>query len=204
MGVRRGSRWRPSLLLMTAGSALAAAVGNAVGLSAQPLEPLPLQSRLGAAIADDANTRDRAAARRGRTLDLREQAVRAAEARLKSDAAPPPDAAAQAAAAGAPPPPSQYDDLAKIYAAMKPAAAAAVMEQLDLEVQMRVAQKMRERSIASVMAAMSPRGAAALTMALARKQAGGGAATTATKPRPGAPTPAGAAGAAPPRDRRPS
>lgn len=203
MGVRRGSRWRPSLLLMTAGSALAAVVGNAVGLSAQPLEPLPIQSRLGAAIADDANIRDRAAARRGRTLDLREQAVRAAEARLKSDTAAKPDEAAQAAAAGGPPPPSQYDDLAKIYAAMKPAAAAAVMEQLDLEVQMRVAQKMRERSIASVMAAMSPRGAAALTMALARKQAGAGAAAAGVRPRPGTPTPAPGA-AATPRDRRPS
>jgi len=54
---------------------------------------------------------------------------------------------------------------------MKPAAAALVMEQLELDVQMRVAQRMRERSTAMIMAAMTPKGAAALTMALARRQA---------------------------------
>jgi len=38
-------------------------------------------------------------------------------------------------------------------------------------VQMKVAQRMRERSTALVMAAMTPKGAAALSMALARKSA---------------------------------
>ena len=77
--------------------------------------------------------------------------------------------------------PDQFDDLAKIYQAMKPAAAALVLEQLDLDVQMRVAQRMRERSTAMILAAMTPKAAAALTMALARRQA----------PRPSYVTPAG-------------
>jgi flagellar motility protein MotE (MotC chaperone) len=46
-----------------------------------------------------------------------------------------------------------------------------VFEQLDMEVQMKVAQRMRERSTAMIMAAMTPKGAAALSMALARKSA---------------------------------
>ena len=174
---------RPSLLMMTAASAAVAMVGNAVGLAAMPsgaqAAASPASSRLGVAIADDLGARDQAAVRRGRALDMREQAVRATEARLKADAGNRPDAAAAAPAqtgspgspAGATPPTDQYDDLARIYQAMKPASAALVLEQLDLDVQMRVAQRMRERSTALVLAALTPRGAAALTMALARRDA---------------------------------
>jgi len=39
-------------------------------------------------------------------------------------------------------------------------------------VQMKVAQRMRERSTAMIMAAMTPKGAAALSMAMARRNAG--------------------------------
>jgi len=169
---------RPSLLLLTAGAASIAAIGNAVGLAA----PGPMaggtaeRTRLGVQIAEDLSQRDKAAARRGRALDLREQAARAAEARLKAEAAAPVAPAAMPAEAGVPaggpvPPADQYDDLARIYQAMKPAAAAVVLEQLDLDVQMRVAQKMRDRSTAMILAAMTPKGAAALTMAMARRQA---------------------------------
>ena len=173
---------RPSLLMLTAASAAVAMVGNAVGLAAMPsgaqAAGSPASSRLGVAIADDLGARDQAAVRRGRALDMREQAVRATEARLKADAGSRQDAAAApaqpsspGAPAGATPPTDQYDDLARIYQAMKPASAALVLEQLDLDVQMRVAQRMRERSTAMVLAAMTPRGAAALTMALARRDA---------------------------------
>ncbi|MET4595542.1 MULTISPECIES: MotE family protein [unclassified Sphingomonas] len=166
---------RPSLLVMTAVAAGLATVANAVGLAGadEAGAPAKITSRLGVAIADDTSARDQAATRRGRTLDLREQAVRAAEMRLKASAgasnpaaAPPP-----ATATAGTPTPDQFDDLARIYQAMKPAAAAPVMEQLDLDVQMRVAQRMRERSTAMIMAAMTPKGAAALTMAMARRQA---------------------------------
>ena len=178
---------RPSLLLMTAFSAAVAVVGNTVGLAATVSEGAAAEaptSRLGAAIAADISERDKAAARRNRALDLREQAAQAAESRLR--AAPPVAAAGtpagEAPAAG----PDQYDDLARIYQVMKPAAAAVVLEQLDLDVQMRVAQKMRERSTAMILAAMTPKGAAALTMAMARRRAA-------------APAPAPALAAATPR-----
>lgn len=189
---------RPSLLVMTAVAAGLATVANAVGLAGadEAGAPAKITSRLGVAIADDTSARDQAATRRGRTLDLREQAVRAAEMRLKASAgasnpaaAPPP-----ATATAATPTPDQFDDLARIYQAMKPAAAALVMEQLDLDVQMRVAQRMRERSTAMIMAAMTPKGAAALTMAMARRQAY--ARPPAGKPQgqPGAGTASSAAG----------
>ena len=164
---------RPSLLLMTAFSAAVAVVGNTVGLAATVSEGAAAEaptSRLGAAIAADISERDKAAARRNRALDLREQAAQAAESRLR--AAPPAAAAAGTPAGEAPAAgPDQYDDLARIYQVMKPAAAAVVLEQLDLDVQMRVAQKMRERSTAMILAAMTPKGAAALTMAMARRRA---------------------------------
>ena len=174
--------WRPSLLLLTALAAGAGAVGNAVGLAASPEAAGAASSgpktRLGVAIDGELSARDRKAGQRQRTLDLREQAVRAAEARMKAngeaDAAaadPAGGAAGPAGAGGAEAPADQFDNLARIYQAMKPAAAAVVMEQLDIDVQMRVAQKMRERSTAAIMGAMTPKGAAALTMALARRGA---------------------------------
>ncbi len=176
---------RPSLLLLTAFSAAVAVVGNTVGLAATVTEGAAAEaptSRLGAAIASDISERDKAAARRNRALDMREQAAQAAESRLR--ATPQPSAATpagEAPAAG----PDQYDDLARIYQVMKPAAAAVVLEQLDLDVQMRVAQKMRERSTAMILAAMTPKGAAALTMAMARRRA----ATPAPSPALAAATP---------------
>ena len=54
---------------------------------------------------------------------------------------------------------------------MKPAKAAPVFEQLDLEVQYLVAKKMRERSAALLMGAMSAEGAARLSMRMAGRQA---------------------------------
>ncbi|WP_445190902.1 hypothetical protein ACT009_09765 [Sphingomonas sp. Tas61C01] len=175
---------RPSLLLMTAAATALASIANAVGVASP--DPAVPQTRLGVAIADDVDARDKTAVRRGRSLDLREQAIRAAEARLKADletrAAPAGSAAPGVVAGGdGAASPDQFDDLAKIYQAMKPAAAALVLEQLDLDVQMRVAQRMRERSTAMILAAMTPKAAAALTMALARRQA----------PRPSYVTPAG-------------
>lgn len=159
---------RASLLLLTAAVAGTAMVGNAVGLAVAAPDPGEArQTRLGAAIGNDIGQRDKAAGQRARALDLREQAVRAAETRLNSG----PPAAQQNPAPGAPPPPDQYDNLARIYQAMKPASAALVLEQLDLDVQSRVAEKMRERSTAMIMAAMTPKGAARLTMALAGRHA---------------------------------
>ena len=173
---------RPSLLLLTAAASALAVVANAATLAAPDPDSAP-KTRLGSSIEQDINARDSAAAKRKRGLDLREQAAKAAEARLQADLE-----ARQKGTGGAPgsdaalPPEAQFDELARIYQAMKPAKAALVFEQLDMEVQMKVAQRMRANSTASILASMTPRGAAALSMALARKSA--------ARPRPITPAPA--------------
>lgn len=168
---------RPSLLTLTAAAAAVAAVANGVSAASPDATggAAPAQTRLGAAIGGEIAARDRQAAERKRALDLRAQATRAAEARLKADLDARQQASAAPAAASNRPGATveeegdQYEDLARIYQAMKPAQAAVVFEQLDLDVQMRVAQKMRERSTAMMLGAMTPKGAAKLSMALARR-----------------------------------
>jgi flagellar motility protein MotE (MotC chaperone) len=183
---------RPSLLLLTAGVAGIAVVANAATIATGQQDTSPTTTRLGNAIMQDMSDRDAAAARRKRGLDLREQAAKAAsqrlaaevEARKKQEEGTQPAAGGPAGPGAAPlPAEAQFDELARIYQAMKPKAAAVVFEQLDMEVQMKVAQRMRERSTAMIMAAMSPKGAAALSMAMARRNAA----------RPQAAPPSGAA-----------
>ena len=173
---------RPSLLVLLAGAAGLAAIGHGAAISAAA-EP---ETRLGASIQQSAVDRDKAAARRQRALDLREQAAQATEARLQA-AVPPAGAGPQRPGAGGAEAEveDQYDELARIYQSMKPAKAALVFEQLAMDVQMKVAKKMRERSAAMLMASMTPNGAAALSMALARNR------PVERRPRPAA-TPAGA------------
>jgi flagellar motility protein MotE (MotC chaperone) len=168
---------RPSLLLMTAAASALAVVANASTIATSATQSNAPKTRLGSAIDQDLAERDAESARRKRGLDLREQATKAAQSRLQADLEARQKeaevAAAPGAAAGsaAEPADGQFDELARIYQAMKPKAAAVVFEQLDMEVQMKVAQRMRERSTAMIMAAMTPKGAAALSMALARKSA---------------------------------
>lgn len=166
---------RPSLLLMTAVASALAVVANASTIASTATQSNAPRTRLGNSIEQDLAQRDAEAARRKRGLDLREQATRAAQVRLQADLEARQKETEVAAAAGASgpaePPEAQFDELARIYQAMKPRAAAMVFEQLDMEVQMKVAQRMRERSTAMIMAAMTPKGAAALSMALARKSA---------------------------------
>jgi len=175
---------RPSLLTLTAAVAAMAVLANGVSLASPTVTaPEAPQTRLGNSIGQELGARDQAAARRNRALELREQAAKATEARIKAQleaqqkqqAEP----ATQAVGGKAGDTPDQYADLARIYQAMKPAKAAVVFEQLDLDVQMRIAQQMRERSTALILAAMTPRAAATLSMALARRLA--------VTPRPAAP-----------------
>lgn len=169
--------------LMTGGSTLVSA-GTAIAEQAKAppaAEPAPT-TRMGAMVADDMAKRDAAARARARAIDLQEQAAKAAAMRLQSalksgaqtsdpaTAGAPPASPPPGAASG-PPQPDQFDTLARIYQAMKPAKAAPVFEQLDLEVQYLVAKKMRERSAALLMAAMSPQGAARLSMRMAGRPA---------------------------------
>ncbi|WP_188054501.1 MotE family protein [Sphingosinithalassobacter sp. CS137] len=180
---------RPSLLLLTAAASALAVVAN--GVTAATPEPqaqsAPAAStRLGNEIEQDLSARDAAAARRRRALDLREQAARAAEARLQAQMGAQQQQQQPAAAganAEAPPEGAQFDELARIYQAMKPGKAAVVFEQLELDVQMQIAQRMRERSTAQILAAMTPQGAAALSMALARGRADAGQAMRRPQPQ---------------------
>jgi len=187
---------RPSLLMVMAAVATLSTVANAI--AAAPASDLP-PTRLGTAINQDLAKRDQSGAARNRALSLREQVARAAEERIKANARARQQEAAAAAAAAASAAPgdkataqnAQFDDLARIYQAMKPARAALVLEQLDMDVQMQVAQRMRQRSTAMILAAMTPAGAADLSMSLARK-------TPRRRVVPPIPKPAAAAPAAAP------
>jgi len=156
---------RVSLLALTALTAGLSAIANALTRTAEP-------TRLGAAIGDDLAARDRQAAEKARALDLREQAARSAESRLRAAGGA---AAAPATAAPAVSPPAKvseeqrYAELARIYQAMKPKAAAQVLQQLGLPLQVEVCRRMRERSAALILAAMDPAKAAVLTTAMARQ-----------------------------------
>lgn len=172
------ARWRampgrPSLLAMTAGAAALSAVANAVAVAAPAAEPAPA-TRLGVSIQQSVRERDQALADQKRGLELREQAARATEERLKADLLARQSDAARPGAGGngakAVEPDEPYDDLARIYQTMKPAKAAVIFERLDMEVQTEVAKRMRERSTALIVSNMSPNAAVQLSMALAGKR----------------------------------
>jgi flagellar motility protein MotE (MotC chaperone) len=171
-------RFRPTLLQLTAFSALSASVGLGSAIANQPAET----SRLGASIKENLADRDRVAAEQKRKLDLQKQVVQAAETRLRErlgagqpQAVGAPGATGAPGAVGALPgqaaqaalPDEAISNLARIYQAMKPAKAALVMEKLGLDVQVKITKEIRERSMGMIMGAMTPDGAARLSAALA-------------------------------------
>lgn len=168
-------RFRPTLLQLTAFSALSASVGLGSAIANQPVET----SRLGASIKENLADRDRAAAEQKRKLDLQKQVMQAAESRLREKlGAGRPQAGGAPGAPGVvgelpgqPAQPALADEaisnLARIYQAMKPAKAAIVMEKLGLDVQVKITKEIRERSMGMIMGAMTPDGAARLSAALA-------------------------------------
>lgn len=174
---------QPSLLMLTAAAAALSTVAHGLNSSAYTAQESP-PTRLGSAIQSEMSERKKTAAERARALDLREQALKASEKRLqnllrsqqeqKQKQEPP--AAAQPAGPTKPAAPAKeadtYDQLARIYQSMKPKQAAIVFERLHIDVQIAVARKMRERSTAQILAAMTPAGAARLSMALAGKPVG--------------------------------
>ena len=186
---------RPPLLAMLAGMAAVAIVANGAAISAPAASQ---ETRMGVSIKQSVKDRDRAAAERNRALDLREQAARAAEERRKAEMQARPNTP-KAAAAKEDEQDGPYDSLARIYQTMKPAKAARVFEQLELDVQVQVAQRMRDRATASILASMSPDAAARLSMAMAGKNAQRpqmpaqpGARPAQPAPRAGRPAPTGA------------
>src|SRR5688572_23332063 len=117
---------RPSLLLMTAAASALAVVANASTIASTATQSNAPKTRLGNSIEQDLAQRDAEAARRKRGLDLREQATKAAQARLQADLEARQKetevAAAPGASGPAEPPEAQFDELARIYQAMKPKA----------------------------------------------------------------------------------
>ena len=172
---------RPSLLMLMAGAAALSTVAHVVsasGTTQQKEEGKASTTRLGSAIQSEIGEAKKNASERERALDLREQAIRASERRLKANlqnqqqqpkpnepAAGKPDAKTDKESEEE----QTLDQLARIYQAMKPKQAAPVFEQLDIDVQIAVARRMRERSTALILAAMTPTAAARLSMALAGK-----------------------------------
>lgn len=165
--------YRPALLQLTGLTALGAVVAFGSALASQP----PVQtSRLGASIKENLGQRDRNTAEQKRQLDLQQQAIKAAQTRLE-------DQLGSGKLAGTPPvtgtpgqngnlaqpeqPDQAIQNLARIYQAMKPAKAAAVLEKLNLEVQVKVAKEIRDRSMGQIMGAMTPEGAARLSATIA-------------------------------------
>ncbi|GGZ00228.1 MotE family protein [Novosphingobium colocasiae] len=163
-----GSLTRPTRLLL--GVAVLAAVANAVAVAATT--DIADTSRLGVSLREAAARRDTMTAAEKRKLDMREQAVKASEARLAGQVRQQQEQQAAAAkmAQGSAGPAVPYDNLARIYQTMKPNRAGPIFEKLDLEVQREVATRMRERATAQIMANMSPNGAVALSMALAGRR----------------------------------
>lgn len=163
----------PSLLMLMTGAAAVSMLAHGVSASFAAVgerQPAPASTRLGSAIQSEMAERDRTARERARALELREQAMKASEKRLKANVQ------AQQKQGGKPPVGKQsagedeteeLDQLARIYQSMKAKQAARVFERLDVDVQVAVARKMRERATAQILAAMTPDGAARLSMALA-------------------------------------
>lgn len=163
----------PSLLMLMTGAAAVSMLSHGVSASFAAVgerEPAAATTRLGSAIQSEMAERDRAARERSRALELRERATKASEKRLEANVqaqqqqGTKPGAAAQAAGEAEA---ATFDQLARIYQSMKAKQAARVFERLDIDVQVGVARKMRERSTAQILAAMNPDAAARLSMALA-------------------------------------
>lgn len=166
---------RPSLLLLTAGAAAFSMVAHAVSASPSAAEETAgkpaEQTRMGNAIEADIAARDKADGKRSRALDLREQALKASEKRLDANLKAQQKSlnsdAAQQSQSAQDVQEEKVAQLARIYQSMKAKKAAVVFERLDIEVQLAVAREMRERATAQLMAEMTPKGAAQLSMALA-------------------------------------
>ena len=161
----------PSLLMLMTGAAAVSMLSHGVSVSFAAVgERAPPTTRLGSAIQAEMAERDRTAKDRARALELREQAITASEKRLEANAqakqqnGPKTDPAAQS---GVDAESETLAQLARIYQSMKAKQAARVFEKLEIDVQVGVARQMRERATAQILAAMTPDGAARLSMALA-------------------------------------
>lgn len=172
--LKRRIAFLPLMVLAAAGTAVTQGIAvGAVGaaepgadIEVRTEEEAALSNRMGNAIREDMDDRAEQQAARDEALTLRERAIAAAEKRLSDDLAED----QTVGSVPAEPEVNQFDSLARIYQTMKPKRAAAIFEQLELRVQVEVASRMRERSVALIIAYMNPERAAMLTMALAEPE----------------------------------
>ncbi|TCP37522.1 flagellar motility protein MotE (MotC chaperone) [Sphingomonas sp. BK235] len=156
---------RPSLLTLTAGAAAASTIAHALaGVSGGEAAT---DNRFGNQIAQSISERDQALARRTQAAELREQSALALEQRVQAQLNARRSGGASAGNAGSDASATPVDDLAHVYQAMKPNRAAPVFAALDIDLQAQVARRMRGRSLAMMMGAMSPAAAMRLSTALA-------------------------------------
>lgn len=154
---------------------MAAAAGEtpAATAPAQPTAPVTkadAPSRIGVAIDDELATRRASLDARQRQLDMRERLLEATEKRLNAKLASLKQHEARARVVVREESTridTRYESLVKMYQSMKPKEAARIFERLDMPVQVAVATRMKERTMAAIMTDMDPEAAKALTMALA-------------------------------------
>ncbi len=132
------------------------------------------KTRMAAVLDSDLAVRRQQVDDRLREIEMRERLLAAAENRLRKAATEAPKGQAAMAQPDRAPVADRDDNhrvvaLVKLYQAMQPRAAARIFERLDENVQTAVALNMRERSMAAIMAEMTPEAATRLTMALARR-----------------------------------
>ena len=154
-----------------------AAAAEAQGAAAPAAQAAPavksdVPSRVGVAIEDDLASRRAGLDARQRQLDMRERLLEATEKRLNAKLASLKQMEARARVVVREEETrvdTRYDSLVKMYQSMKPKEAARIFERLDMPVQVAVATRMKERTMAAIMTDMDPEAAKALTMALAER-----------------------------------
>jgi flagellar motility protein MotE (MotC chaperone) len=107
---------------------------------------------------------------RKRQIELRERLLEASEKRLDAKLAEMKALEAQQGTSAGKTKSAandQFMSLVKVYETMKPKDSARIFEKLDMTVQLAVASRMKERSMAAIMAEMSPEAARNLTMEMA-------------------------------------
>lgn len=173
-------------VLLTGGATVLLTAANVVAGTGTQIDKNPT-TRLGAELSKDLSDSQKTVSDRARELDMKQRMLEAASSRMQArattmppaaqpttpppaaqSATPPPATQQQAAEADATAASVQILNLVKVYQSMKPRAAAAVFEQLDLDIQVAVASKMRSQAMGAIMQAMSSEAATRLTTALAR------------------------------------
>lgn len=142
--------------------------------AAAPAPSKPPATRLGTAIEDDLARQRAAVEARARALDMKEKLLVATEKRLTDRGAALRQVAEQLqteTGKAEVKTDERLASLAKVYATMKPRDAAQRFAGLDPALQVQIAQRMKERALAALLAQMPAEPAAKLTAALAKAPA---------------------------------